>query len=216
MQSTVVIADDHPLYREALIGSIVKQLPELTLLESADYLSLFDMLKEQRDEIDLVLLDLSMPGCQGYSGLIFIKKYFPEIPVLIITAHNSAEIMSQCQLFNADGFVSKTASSDTIVSKISHLLESDDVLSPQLNMAALAQQEQLRYHKVMQLTPHQFHILSLVADGLLNKQIAAQLEISEKTVKAHLSKIFKILDVGNRTQAAKFVAGLALTTSWQH
>ncbi len=200
----LIIADDHPLYREALVTGISQHFSQSSIEQVDSYINLFEKLKLAPDLYDLILIDLKMPGTQGFSGLIFLQKYFPELPVAVISAYDSLEIKEKCLSFGADSFISKASSTAEIVNKLEQVLSPDLANGLGTTVFDLTSGEQNAKSIIEKLTPHQFHIVSLVAEGFLNKQIGDQLNITEKTVKAHLSNIFKLMNVKNRTQAAHF------------
>ncbi|MEP0355673.1 response regulator transcription factor [Paraglaciecola sp.] len=217
---TLLIADDHPLYRDALKGALNGSLQSLSLLESG---SLADTLKIiETTEIDLLLLDLHMPGSQDLFGLIHVRKLFPDLPVMIISGLENKDIVSKVLNTGAMGFIPKTTSSDNIALAVKTVLEGDiwvpdklvsELDSPDDAFAELAA-------KISTLTPAQYKVLCLMRDGLLNKQIAYELGIAVATVKAHVTEVFKKLSINNRTQGVLIASQLQLeppsTANCQH
>ena len=205
----LIIADDHPLYREALVAGIAHHFSGSEIIQVESYIQLFERLKKAPESFDLIIIDLKMPGTQGFSGLVFLQKYFPELPVAVVSAYDSLEVKEKCLSFGADSFISKSSSTKEIITQIEQLLSAEtlDFTQP---VFELSESERDAKTTIEKLTPHQFHIVSLVAEGYLNKQIGDQLNITEKTVKAHLTNIFKLMNVKNRTQAAHFFTSCRL------
>lgn len=210
--SVLLIADDHPLYRDALRISLEARLSEVTILETADMASTVEMLNNQPD-IDLLLLDLHMPGSEDLFGLLHIRKLYPDIPVAVVSGLEEPELVSKVINAGAMGFVPKVTSADEIVKAIDEMLEGEiwvpDTLSEQVS-ASDDEFSELA-DKVSSLTPSQYKVLCLLRDGLLNKQIGFELGIAEKTVKTHVTSIFRKLDINNRTQAVLIANQLKLT-----
>ncbi|MEP4102437.1 response regulator transcription factor, partial [Paraglaciecola sp.] len=197
---TLLIADDHPLYRDALKGALNGSLQSLSLLEAG---SLADTLKIiESTEIDLLLLDLHMPGSQDLFGLIHVRKLFPDLPVMIISGLENKDIVSKVLNTGAMGFIPKTTSSEDIAKAVETVLQGDiwvpDTLVNELDSQDDAFTELAA--KIATLTPAQYKVLCLMRDGLLNKQIAYELGIAVATVKAHVTEVFKKLSINNRTQ----------------
>lgn len=208
---TLLIADDHPLYRDAIRGALISSFKQLTLLEAADLKETVEML-HQNNHIDLLLLDLHMPGSGDLFGLIHIRKLFPDIPVAIVSGLEDPDIISKVINLGAMGFVPKTTSAAQIALAVTNMLEgdlwlpesyaTDDVeLDSEFSELAL---------KVASLTPAQYKVLCYMRDGLLNKQIGYNLDIATATVKAHVTAIFKKLHINNRTQAVLIASRLQL------
>ncbi|TQV87300.1 response regulator transcription factor [Aliikangiella coralliicola] len=155
---------------------------------------------------DLLLMDLHMPGADGFSGLRNITQCYSQLPVIIISADENLSVMLEAQRNGALGFVSKSASISQISLAIETVLMGE--LSFPSELERLAQTAQVNSdasknivnEQVEQLTPKQFAVFSLLADGLLNKQIGYELNITEATVKAHVTAIMRKLKVNNRTQ----------------
>jgi len=196
----LVVVDDHPLFREALSGTIRARLPEAKVLTAAGFEALQALLVEH-DDIDLVLLDLHLPGNHGLSGLAWLRGHYPALPVVLISAHDEADIIRRALADGAAGFLSKSAESETIIEAIGRVMAGETWVPPGLGQQpALPDQAELA-RRVGELTPQQFRILGMLGEGLLNKQIAWELNITEATVKAHMTAIMRKLGVNNRTQA---------------
>jgi DNA-binding NarL/FixJ family response regulator len=208
----IIIADDHPLFRTALSQAVLQALgePELIMVGCAAELS--SLLCEGEPRADLLLLDLNMPGVQGYSSLIHACTAAPSLPVIIISAHEDAGIAQASLEHGAAGFIPKSAAPDTIAEAIGAVLAGGQWL-PQGVEGGQAEKNSFT-QKLATLTPQQQRVLMMLTDGLLNKQIALDLEISEATVKAHITAILRKLDVHTRTQAV--IAARSLEIDWAH
>jgi len=208
--TTLLIADDHPLYRDALRGALSLSLPALTLSEAGDLTSTVDILN--REDIDLLLLDLHKPGSNDLFGLIHIRKLFPDVPVAVVSGTEDTQLISKIMSAGALGFIPKTASSGDIANAVQAILDGDVWLPPNLSDSVDEIDEafsELVDH-VASLTPSQYKVLCFMRDGLLNKQIGYNLDIAEATVKAHVTAIFKKLGINNRTQAVLIASQLEL------
>ena len=204
----IVIADDHPLFRDALKLTLQNRLAAASI-EAAGSLEEAMKLISAR-EIDLVLLDLTMPGVQALSGLLYLRAQFPSVPVIVISATEDRLVARKCLAFGAAGYVPKSANGAEINEAIEKVLaggiylpagmeaEGDD----DYDAEALAA-------KLSTLTPQQVKVLMMLSQGLLNKQIAFELSVSEATVKAHVSAILTKLGVESRTQAVILAARIS-------
>ncbi|MAI65359.1 MAG: DNA-binding response regulator [Alteromonas sp.] len=207
---TLLIADDHPLYRDALRGALSLSLPSLTLKEAGDLTSTVDMLNQE--DIDLLLLDLHMPGSNDLFGLLHIRKLYPDIPVAVVSGTEDTSLISKIIGVGASGFIPKTASAQDIGNAVEAILEGDIWLPEGLSDSVDDVDEAFSElaDKVASLTPSQYKVLCYMRDGLLNKQIGYNLDIAEATVKAHVTAIFKKLGINNRTQAVLIASQLEL------
>ncbi|MCM2319243.1 Transcriptional regulatory protein DegU [compost metagenome] len=199
----ILIADDHPLFRSALQQALSMGLgSEAHLVEVASIAELEARLNEKRDW-DLVLLDLNMPGAYGFSGLVLLRGQYPQIPVVMVSAQEEAAVVQRSREFGASGFIPKSSPLETIQLAVRAVLDGDVWWPPQLEeAAALSDEVRAVSEGLASLTPQQFRVLTMVCEGLLNKQIAYELSVSEATVKAHVTAIFRKLGVRTRTQAA--------------
>lgn len=199
----ILIADDHPLFRSALQQALALGLgAEAQLAEAASIADLEARLNERQDW-DLVLLDLNMPGAYGFSGLVLLRGQYPHIPVVMVSAQEEAAVVQRSREFGASGFIPKSSPLPTIQDAVRAILEGDVWWPPQIDGASsLSEEMRLASEGLANLTPQQFRVLTMVCDGLLNKQIAYELNVSEATVKAHVTAIFRKLGVRTRTQAA--------------
>lgn len=196
----IIIADDHPLFRQALLETLKVKLNQTQWLEAENVTEL-DQLLAQNVDVDLLLLDLNIPGAHGFNTLIHVRSHFPQIPVVVVSAYDDVDTITSVMTNGASGFVPKSTPVETIFSAINEVFngniwtpESFVMQSPQAGKSELAE-------RIASLTPQQYKILMMFAEGLLNKQIAYDLNVSEATIKAHATAIFKKLNVRNRTQA---------------
>jgi DNA-binding NarL/FixJ family response regulator len=199
--TTIIIADDHPLFRGALRRAIESLLPNATVQEAKGLDDLSELLAAKRD-VDLVLLDLTMPGVQGFSGLIYLRAQQPEVPVVIVSATEDPVVIRRALEFGAAGFIPKSLDTDGIGNAIRTVLSGDVWVPPEVDLAETEDKEIADLvRRLGRLTPQQMRVLMMLSEGLLNKQIAYALSVSEATVKAHVSAILQKLGVDSRTQA---------------
>jgi DNA-binding NarL/FixJ family response regulator len=196
-----LIADDHPLFRSALKQALGGVFGE-QLFESADFESTLATLSAN-DDIDLIFLDLKMPGKSGLTGLSQIRAEFPNLLIVVVSAEESPRLISKALTLGASAFIPKSTSLDMINEAVAEVLDGREWLpnKSMLSVDGAFDEEEALLTRIEQLTPHQLKVLGLMADGLLNKQIAYELNISESTVKQHASACLKKLNVNNRTQA---------------
>jgi DNA-binding NarL/FixJ family response regulator len=196
-----VIADDHPLFRGALRTAIVGAFTGSTIAEAGSIEALVSEL-ERTSDTDLVLLDLNMPGVRGFSGLMLLRAQHPGVPVVVVSAHDDQAIMRRCMDFGAAGFIPKTLDVETMRVALRTVLEGGIWTPPDLDMSQPVDDEAAALvRRLSTLTPQQVRVLMMLSEGLLNKQIAYELNVSEATVKAHVSAILQKLGVESRTQA---------------
>jgi DNA-binding NarL/FixJ family response regulator len=205
----LIIADDHPLFRGALRQAVAGVLSEARIDETGTFEDLTRLL-EQDSEVDLILLDLSMPGISGFSGLIYLRAQYPATPVVIVSASDDVGTIRQSLDFGASGFIPKRFGVDTLRDAILKVMEGDVWVPPDVDMAAAADPEMTKLRdRLVTLTPQQVRVLMMLSQGLLNKQIAYELSVSEATIKAHVSAILQKLGVESRTQAVIAAAKIA-------
>src|ERR1700754_2592751 len=199
----VLIADDHPLFRDAVQRAVLAALPGAQVY-TADSVDALLVLVEGHADADLLLLDLHMPGARGYSALAHIRGQYPGLPIIVVSGHEESQVAHRAIAHGASGYIPKSAPVDQIVRAIHAVLDGDAWLPPQMigNGSALDPSEEDIAARVASLTPQQFRVLNMIAEGLLNKQIAYDLGVSEATVKAHMTAIMRKLGVSNRTQVA--------------
>lgn len=197
----IVIADDHPLFRAALVQSLKLSLPEASFCEAGS-ISELDMVLAKHGDADLLLMDLHMPGANGFVGLSHIVQRYSHLPVILISANEDISVAVNAQRYGALGFISKSASAQSISHAIEQVLMGEVYFPDGLDEAQqnIDDDQELLINKIAELTPKQLEVFNLLADGLLNKQIAYQQEVTEATVKAHVTAIMRKLGVNNRTQ----------------
>jgi DNA-binding NarL/FixJ family response regulator len=212
--SHLLVADDHPLYRMALIQAIRGIMPECVISEAEDQNSVMAQL-EKNPDTEIVLLDLHMPGCHGLMGLASIRAEHPGVAVIIISAHENPVTIRRALDYGAVGYLTKRTGLSDLKSSLNAVLSCQEWLPASIKKAVsliqISEQDRTLDQKLGSLSPQQFKVLTRVTKGLLNKQIADQLGIQERTVKAHMSAIFEKLDVKNRTQAGVLLRSLELT-----
>jgi len=211
VQYRLVIADDHPLFRGALRAAVSALLPNAEITEAGTFDEVVNLL-ERGTEVDLVLLDLAMPGARGFSGLMYLRAQYPGVPVAVVSANDDPAAIRRCMQIGASGFIPKTLGIDGMRTAISKILGGGVWTPPDVDLAQAADVETAELMaRMATLTPQQVRVLMMLSEGLLNKQIAYQLGVSEATVKAHVSAILQKLGVESRTQAviaaAKIEAG---------
>jgi DNA-binding NarL/FixJ family response regulator len=211
----IVIADDHPLFRGALRNAIEGGFEGGEILESGSF-NEANVLINDNDNIDIILLDLNMPGMQGYTGLAYLRAAHPGVPVLVVSANEDPQVIRRCLEFGAAGFLPKTQGIETMRQAIRAVLDGQSWTPPDYNPAATADPESTDIVKrLASLTPQQVRVLMMLSEGLLNKQIAYELSVSEATVKAHVSAILTKLGVDSRTQAV-IAASKIDSSQWQN
>lgn len=196
----MIVADDHPLFRAALRETVLRLMPETDVVEASDMAGLERAAAEQ-PEPELVLLDLHMPGAHGFSSLVFLRGRHPGVPVIVVSGSEGADVQRRAAEFGAAGFIPKSAPLETIADAMRTVLRGDLWFADQDPAAGGSDDAELA-ERLESLTPQQFRVLMMIADGLLNKQIAYELEISEATIKAHVTAILRKLGLYSRTQAA--------------
>jgi DNA-binding NarL/FixJ family response regulator len=211
VQYRLVIADDHPLFRGALREAVEGLLEQVDIAEAGTFDELVELL-ERGSEVDLVLLDLTMPGARGFSGLMYMRAQYPGVPVIVVSANDDPAAIRRCMEFGASGFIPKTLGVEAMRAAISRILNGGVWTPPDVDLSAGSNAESAELMaRMATLTPQQVRVLMMLSEGLLNKQIAYQLGVSEATVKAHVSAILQKLGVESRTQAviaaAKIEAG---------
>lgn len=212
----IIIADDHPLFRGALRQAVLSKLANAEVSEVGSLEELGAQLALAKDT-DLVMLDLTMPGVQGFSGLLFLRADHPGIPVIVVSANDDPAVIRRCVAFGASGFLPKTSDVETMGEAVETVLAGQVWTPPGVDMSAAEDSETTdMVRRLSTLTPQQVRVLMMLSSGLLNKQIAYELGVSEATVKAHVSAILTKLNVDSRTQAviaASRIAGSAWATT---
>jgi len=210
-QSTFIVADDHPLFREALVHAIGNCVGDARVIE-ADSLDTLQSVVAANPDADLLFLDLNMPGVSGFSALAYIRSNHESLPTVIVSALDDPAIIRRSIQHGASGFIPKSSAIATLEQGIKAVLDGE-VWVPEgidLHDAQLETGEASIAAALSSLTPHQFRVLMMLGEGLLNKQIAFQLGVSEATIKAHVTAILRKMHVNNRTQAVLAVQQLQL------
>src|SRR5689334_6249122 len=189
----LVIADDHPLFRDALRQAVNSVVPSAKVDEAGSFDDLTALLEQDAD-VDLILLDLTMPGISGFSGLIYLRAQYPAIPVVIVSATDDGATIRRSLDFGASGFIPKRFGVDVLRDAIRRVMDGEVWVPPDTDLDAGADPEMTRLRdRLVTLTPQQVRVLMMLSQGLLNKQIAYELGVSEATIKAHVSAILQKL-----------------------
>jgi DNA-binding NarL/FixJ family response regulator len=212
MHRQIIVADDHPLFREALKAAVGRLDAGTCFVEADSVASLLAALAAQ-PEADLLLLDLNMPGAQGFNALAHVRGSRPELPVVVVSADDDAQTIAGALRFGAQGFIPKSTEAGQIGRAVEAVLAGEIYTPPGFHPPrdAAGTDEDLRVaRRVAELTPQQFRVLGMLCSGLLNKQIAYEIDVSEATVKAHVTAILRKLGVTTRTQAVLAAGRLAV------
>lgn len=198
---TIIIADDHPLFRGAMRQALTGMAGNPTIIEAGDFTAARQAAMDNLSA-DLMLLDLTMPGVSGLSGLIALRAEFQSLPVMIVSAHDDPATIQRALELGASGFLSKSAGIEDIRDGIRTVI-SGNIFTPKGFQSGMEHEPEVAdlLHRLHTLTPQQSRVLGMLAEGLLNKQIAYELGVSEATIKAHVSAILLKLNVDSRTQA---------------
>lgn len=203
-----LIADDHPLYREALISALQPLFENVDFIQSDGLDSTLRAL-QQNSDFDLVLLDLNMPDCDNFYSLIRVSQDFPQIPVFVVSASDSVEVVAKVMSLGARGFIPKATATHIIAGALKQIMDGNNWLPEGMQISIENNLPVINIAKLVgELTPKQFEVLKLLQSGLLDKQIAFDVNITEATVKAHISAIFRKLNVNTRTQAVLLLTHL--------
>jgi DNA-binding NarL/FixJ family response regulator len=212
MTRQIIVADDHPLFREALKAAVGRLETATHFVEADSVASLLAALESEPD-VDLLLLDLNMPGAQGFNALVHVRGSRPDLPVVVVSADDDAQTIAGALRFGAQGFIPKSTEAGQIGQAIEAVLSGEIYTPPGFHAprATPGSDEDLKVaRRVAELTPQQFRVLGMLCSGLLNKQIAYELDVSEATVKAHVTAILRKLGVATRTQAVLSAGRLAV------
>jgi DNA-binding NarL/FixJ family response regulator len=201
----IIVVDDHPLICAALTHALHGAIPESSILTAPTLSALQATLVDHAD-LDLVLLDLHMPGAKGFSSLVLLRGERPELPVILISSNDHPRTIRRAQQFGAAGFLPKSATLEQMLEAIGAVM-CGGTWFPSHRAHRSAEDAQLAA-RLAQLTPQQMRVLMCMADGLLNKQIAHELELAENTVKVHVTAVLHKLGCHSRTHAAVLVKAL--------
>ncbi|MBL6430771.1 MAG: response regulator transcription factor [Alphaproteobacteria bacterium] len=195
-----VIADDHPLFRGAMRQTLETVYPGAGISEVGSLEEAAADL-DAHDEVDLLLLDLSMPGMRGFSGLMYLRAQYQGVPVVIVSATEDVSTIRRCMELGASGFIPKSLGIEVIRDAVASVMNGGTWTPPDVDLASESNEIADMVQRLSSLTPQQVRVLMMLSEGLLNKQIAYELSVSEATVKAHVSAILQKLGVESRTQA---------------
>ncbi len=212
MKDTFIVADDHPLFRDALKAAIGNCVKDAEIVE-ADSLDSLQAVVEAHPDADLLFLDLSMPGVSGFSALAYIRSNHESLPTVIVSAMDDPGVIRRSIQHGASGFIPKSSPISVLEDGIRAVLEGEVWVPAGVDLEddRLEDEEARVAEGLSTLTPHQFRVLMMLGEGLLNKQIAYQLGVSEATIKAHVTAILRKMNVGNRTQAVVAVQRLHIS-----
>ena len=209
----LLIADDHPLFRGALREAVNGLFDHADIAEAGTFEEVTDVL-ERGSDVDLILLDLRMPGVRGFSGLMYLRAQYPSLPIVVVSANDDPAVIRRCMEFGASGFIPKTLGVDALRQAVGQVLQGEVWTPPDVDLQRGADTESAAViARLATLTPQQVRVLMMLSGGLLNKQIAYELGVSEATVKAHVSAILQKLGVESRTQAV-IAAGKIEAGQW--
>ena len=204
----LLIVDDHPVLRDGLVALLQQASPDTTVLQArnaSEGLALADGCAD----LDVILLDLEMPGMKGFEALSEFGRKRPDVPVIVLSSSEDARDVRQSLASGALGYVPKSASQQVLISAIRLVMNGDLYVPPLIlddkSLHTATEIQGAKPERTSMLTPRQIEVLRLLSEGMPNKTIATTLDLSVKTVKVHVTTIFKALNVVNRTQAA--VAG---------
>ena len=213
-----LVVEDHPLFREALETALRQVRPDAEIFAATSIEGAVDVIAAHPD-MDLALLDLSLPGTTGFSGLMRVRGAYPKLPIIIVSGFEEPAVVREALALGVAGYVPKSASRDMLASAIARTLEGEIFTPPPyrefLDRAAPTPM-QVVLRRLRELTPQQLTVLDMIRDGKQNKQIAYELKLAERTIKAHVSEILRKLNVVTRTNAVIEVAKVdfsALRTS---
>lgn len=212
MSRQIIVADDHPLFREALKSAVSRLEAGTRFIEADSVASLLAVLDAEPDA-DLLLLDLNMPGAQGFNALAHVRGSRPGLPVVVVSADDDPQTIAGALRYGAQGFIPKSTDAGRIGQAIEAVLAGEIYTPPGFHPPRIdsASDEDLRIaRRIAELTPQQFRVLGMLCAGLLNKQVAYELDVSEATVKAHVTAILRKLGVTTRTQAVLAAGRLAV------
>lgn len=212
MTHQLIIADDHPLFRAAICQVISQNWPNADIVEAANVDEIQLAAERCGDTLSLLILDLHMPGALGFSALSWFTGHYPNTPVVMISANTHPDTVSRAIDLGAAAFISKSSEMNSIIECLQKVLAGERNLHPTLTAdGSGASIQSLDVAEALaSLTPQQFRVLSMLAEGMLNKQIAYELNVKEATIKAHMTEILRKLKVSSRTQAVLALGSLAV------
>jgi len=209
----ILIADEQPLFRDALRRLLAKQSSISSLREVGHFSELCEQLNAN-PKTQYLFMDVPMSGNSGLSGITLIKNDYPQLQIVAVSATQSPMVIYRALKLGAAGFIPKTSSAEEFEIAIGQILAGNSWIPRNLNSGIIKQPYQNKLpasqchkseclsEKIASLSPRQFKVLSMISDGQLNKQIAYELDLQEGTIKHHVSLILQKLNVVNRTGAA--------------
>ncbi len=207
-----LVVDDHPLFREALQSAVLTAYPNAEVVEAASIEEAMAHI-ERRPGFDLALVDLSMPSVKGFEGVLQVRARFPGLPVVVVSGLEDPRIVAEAMNCGVAGFIPKSSKKAELTDAIRRVMNGE-VYVPASYAASTPPDKSGRAKKkefverLATLTPQQLRVLGMIRQGLLNKQIAYELDVGETTVKAHVSEVLRKLNVASRTQAVIESSGL--------
>ena len=208
----ILVADDHPLFREAKSGALEPYFENAQILEAGSLDDAVAKLNEY-DGVELVLLDLNMPGGEYFNGIITLREQFPNIPIGVVSGSDTVEVVAQVMSLGAQGFIPKVSPTREIAQAIIDIIGGKKWLPEGMEdeLEKVDDELKLLLQRFRELTPKQIQVLSYLRDGLMNKQIAHEMNVTEATIKAHISAILRKLEINTRTQAVLLMDKLQLS-----
>jgi DNA-binding NarL/FixJ family response regulator len=212
MTREIIVADDHPLFREALKAAVARIGRGVGFVEADTVAALLEAVAAH-SSADLLLLDLNMPGAHGFNALAHVRGSHPQLPVVIVSADDDPQTIAAALRYGAQGFIPKSTEAGQIGKAVETVL-AGEIYTPvgyQVPRVTASGTEDVEIaRRIADLTPQQFRVLGMLCAGLLNKQIAYDLDVSEATIKAHVTAILRKLGVTTRTQAVLAAGRLAV------
>lgn len=196
-----LIVDDHPLFRDALHSAVQSGYPDVETAEARSIAEALEVLGSSSG-FDLCLLDLNMPGVQGFDGFLQLRTRHPRLPIVVVSGHEDPRIISEALSYGAAGFIPKSTRKTDLANAIRSVMDGaiyvpDTYVPPATDADHTGRADMVQ--RLATLTPQQLRVLQMLRQGLLNKQIAYELQVGETTVKAHVSEILRKLNVQPHT-----------------
>jgi len=198
MTTQIIVADDHPLFRSAISHLLSRLIKNTQISEVDSFSSLLSILTVSDTLPSLVLLDLKLPDTQGLDGLLELKKQYPALPIVVVSAYDDIQVIKNTQQYGASGFISKSQEMEYMAKAISSILEGNLWFPESIISETEENQSTIAFDE---LTPAQLKVFYLLKEGKPSKLMADMIGVTEATIKAHLTVIFRKLGVTNRTQA---------------
>ena len=208
----ILVADDHPLLREALSGALEPYFENAQIIQAGSLDDAMAKLNEF-DGVELILLDLNMPGGEYFNGLITLREQYPNIPIGVVSGSDTVEVVAQVMSLGAQGFIPKVSQTREIAQAIVDIIGGKKWLPEGMEEELEKVDDELKVllQRFRELTPKQIQVLSYLRAGLMNKQIAHEMNVTEATIKAHISAILRKLEINTRTQAVLLMDKLQLS-----